>query len=187
MVIDKPQMTVKLYEGILRIDVKGSFKNRLEEALENTPVLRETIGSMLELFAPLHVRLYEIESVQADENGTVTIKQPIHRDLKIPLNPQEAKMLTDELNKLIPTEKEKEVNRILRQHKISSHEGERGVENTPLARGPFGSIPPPTGVMDEEKMERQQVEEEEEEDRTEEERMAEEQEEEEPEEEEEED
>jgi len=159
VVVDKPHMTVRLYERMLKIDLKGSFRNELEEALENAPILRQTIGSMLEIFAPMHVRLYDIESVRMDKTGKVSIKQPRHRDLIIPLNPKEAKMLVDKLNELIPIEKERELDRIIKEHKLSARERELEKEEIPMSRGesPLG-IPPPPGVL---KEERERVEEEE--------------------------
>ncbi len=39
--------TVRLYEDLLKVDLRGSFKSQVEEALENKPVLKETIGSLL--------------------------------------------------------------------------------------------------------------------------------------------
>jgi hypothetical protein len=142
----------RLYERMLKIDLKGSFRNELEEALENTPVLKETIGSVLEIFAPLHVRLYDIESVRMDKTGKVMIKQPRHRDLIIPLNPKEARMLVGKLNELIPKEKERELDRIIKEHKLSARERELEKEEIPMSRGesPLG-VPPPPGVLKEER------------------------------------
>ena len=152
MVIDKPHMTLRLYKRMLKIDLKGGFRNELEEALENKPILKETIGSMLEILAPLHVRLYDIESARMDKTGRVLIKQPRHRDLIIPLNPKEAKTLVDKLNELIPKEKERELNRIIEEHKLSARERELEKEEIPMSRGesPLG-VPPPPGVLKEER------------------------------------
>jgi hypothetical protein len=153
-------MIVRLYERMLKIDLKGSFRNELEEALENKPILRETVGSVLEIFAPLHVRLYDIESVRMDKTGRVMIKQPRHRDLIIPLNSKEAKMLVVKLNELIPKEKGRELDRIIEEHKLSARERELEKKEIPMSRGesPFG-VPPPPGVL---KEEREPIEEEEE-------------------------
>lgn len=51
--VDGPHFTVRLYENLLRVDLKGSLKNEIEEALENKPILKETIGNILSTFAPL--------------------------------------------------------------------------------------------------------------------------------------
>jgi len=152
LVIDKPHLTVKLYEKMLKIDLKGGFKNELEEALENTPVLRETIGSMLAIFAPLHVRLCDIESAQMDKQGKITIKLPRHRDVTIPLEPKEAKKLVDKLNELIPIEKERELDRIIKEHKLGVRERELEKEEVPLTSGESPlRIPTAPGVLEEER------------------------------------
>ena len=150
--IDKPHLTVRLYERMLRIDVKGNFKNELEEALENTPILKQTVGNIFAIFAPLHVRLCDIASVQMDEKGNVTIKQPWHRDVVIPLEPKEAKRLVDKLNELIPIEKDRELNRQIREHELAKRERELEKEEVPLSttESPL-RIPPPPGVLEEER------------------------------------
>ena len=58
--VEDPNFTIMLYEDILKIDLKGSLKNELEEALENKPVLKDTIGKVLGIFVPLHIRISEI-------------------------------------------------------------------------------------------------------------------------------
>jgi hypothetical protein len=83
--VENPHFTIKLYENLLRIDLKGSFKNEVEEALENKPFLKETIGGLLGIFVPLHIRLSDIDSVHMDETGKVTINLPYHRHITIPL------------------------------------------------------------------------------------------------------
>jgi hypothetical protein len=152
MIIDKLHLTVRLYESMLKIDLKGSFRNQLEESLENMPVLRETIGSIFSIFAPLHVRLCDVDSVKMDEKGNVTIKQPWHRDVVLPLEPSEAKRLVDRLNKLIPIEKERELNRQIREHELARRERELEKEEVPLStsESPL-RIPPPPGVLEEER------------------------------------
>ena len=45
--VEDPHFTIKLSNNLLKIDLKGSVKNELEEALENKPVMKETIGRML--------------------------------------------------------------------------------------------------------------------------------------------
>jgi hypothetical protein len=62
--VDRPHFIIRLYEDFLRIDVKGSVKNEIEEAVENTPILKQTIGGILGLFAPLHIRLCDVDSVK---------------------------------------------------------------------------------------------------------------------------
>jgi hypothetical protein len=155
LVINKPHLTISVYESMLRMDVKDSVKNDIEEALENTPVLKQTIGSILGIFAPLHVRLSDIDSVNVDKEGKVKIKLPRHRDLVLPLGPTDGKKLTDKLNELIPVEKQKELERIMKRNRlrrIESAERERQREEmtTPPAGMQFPTVEPP-GVLDEEK------------------------------------
>jgi hypothetical protein len=116
--IVRPRFTVRVYENVLRIDLKGSVKNDIEEAFENTPVLEQTIGSILGMFIPLHVHLSGIDSVHMDKRGKVVIKLPRHRDVVIPLEPRDAKRLVDKLNQLVPAAKEKELRRIMKEHKL---------------------------------------------------------------------
>ena len=116
--IDNPHFIVRLYEDLLKIEVKGSVKNEIEEALENTPIIRETIGKILGLFVPLHIRLSDIDSVNMDKMGRVKIIIPLHKDMIIPVGTEEGKKLVDKLNELIPVAKQKELERIMREHKL---------------------------------------------------------------------
>jgi hypothetical protein len=100
--VDNPRFTIRLYDNLLKIDLKGSFKNEIEEALENKPVLKETIGSVLSVFVPLHVRLGDIDSVHMEETGKLEIDLPLHRHIIIPLKRNDAKRLMGKLNELIP-------------------------------------------------------------------------------------
>ena len=111
--IDKPLFTVKLYQDLLRIDVKGSLKKEIEEALENKPVLRETVGALLGIFAPLHIRLGHIDSARVINSRNFKLILPLRRDVVIPLDPEEAKKLVDKLNTLIPAAKRKELLRAI--------------------------------------------------------------------------
>ena len=67
--VEDPHFTITLYNDLLKIDLKGNFKNEIEEALENKPVLKETIGRMLGIFVPLHIPISEIDSVDMSETG----------------------------------------------------------------------------------------------------------------------
>lgn len=107
--VENPRLAIRLYENLLRIDLKGSFKNEIEEALENKPVLRETIGSVLGIFAPLHIRLSDVDSVHMDETGKIKLILPHRRDVVIPLEPKDGKRLLDKLNQLIPEAKTREL------------------------------------------------------------------------------
>jgi hypothetical protein len=100
--VENPHFTIRLYEDLLEIDLKGSFKNEIEEALENKPVLKETIGRILGIFVPLQIRVSEIDSVHMDETGKVKVSLPHHRNIVIPFERKEdAEKLVEKLNQLI--------------------------------------------------------------------------------------
>jgi len=122
---DNPHLTVKLYEEMLRIDLKGTTRNRIEEALENKPVLRQTLGAVLGLFVPLHIRLSDIDDVRPDESGNVKIILPRHRDVTISLQRSQARKLTRELNELVPRAKRMELLRIMKREGLQKVAEER--------------------------------------------------------------
>jgi hypothetical protein len=108
--IKSPHFIVKLSDDLLKVDLKGSFKNEVEEALEHKPVLKETIGKILGIFAPLHILVREIESVQMDETGKVTVNLPHHRSIVLPLEHKEnAEKLVEKLNQLISKARAKKI------------------------------------------------------------------------------
>jgi len=160
--IDKPHFTVRLYESLLKIDLKGSAKNEIEEALENKPILKETIGGILSIFAPLHIRLSHIDSAHMDDTGNVKLILPLHRDITIPLELNEAKKLVDKLNRLIPIEKGKELERTMKKHRLQKIvEEERELAGEAIA-STMVPIPEPTGVIEKEKEAEEEIEEEQE-------------------------
>jgi hypothetical protein len=100
--LKNPHFTIKLSDDLLIIDLKGSFKNEVEEALEHKPVLKETIGKMLGVFVPLHILVNEIDSVHMDKTGKITINLSHHRSIVLPLEHKEnAEKLVEKLNQLI--------------------------------------------------------------------------------------
>ena len=100
--IENSHFLIRLSEHELRIDVKGSFKNDVEEALETQPVLKETIGKLMNVFVPLHISLSEIDSVQLEDDGKVQLKLPYSRDVIIPFeNVQNAKTFVERLKEAI--------------------------------------------------------------------------------------
>ena len=100
--VENPSFTIKLSDDLLKIDLKGSFKNEVEEALEHKPILKETVGRILGIFIPLHILVSEIDSVHMDENGKITVNLPHHRSIVIPLeNKDNAEILVKKLNQLI--------------------------------------------------------------------------------------
>lgn len=127
MKVEKSNFTATLYRSILKIDVRGNAKSNIEEALENKPVLKQTLGSILSIFAPLHIQLSDIDSVKADDKGRLKIVLPRHRDVTLPLDPEEARRLADKLNDMIPEAKRREAIRAARE---ATHEriGEERLE-----------------------------------------------------------
>jgi hypothetical protein len=119
--VKNPHFTIKLSDDLLKIDLKGSFKNEVEEALEHKPVLKETLGKILGVFVPLHILVSDIDSVDLDETGKVTVNLPHHRDVVLPFEHKEnAEKLVEKLNQLISkarTEKIKENAEIKRAEK----------------------------------------------------------------------
>ena len=133
--ITNPHFTIKLSDDLLKIDLKGSFKNEVEEALEDKPILKETFGRIFGIFVPLHILVSEIDSVQMDETGKVKINLPHHRKVVIPIeHKQNAEKLVEKLNQLISkarTEKIRENAKIKRAEKKLKRERaeEKRVEN----------------------------------------------------------
>ena len=107
--IDSPHFTVRLYEDLLKIDLKGSLKNEIEEGLENKPVLKETIGKIFGIFVPLNIQVDEIRSVNMDDTGKTTINLLNHRAVDLPFECKEdAKELVEKLNQMISIAKTRE-------------------------------------------------------------------------------
>jgi hypothetical protein len=109
--IDDPHFALRLYENRLEIDLKGNTRKEIVEAFENKSALRRSIGNILDIFAPLHIHLSQIDSVQIDSHGNVKLVLPWRRDVTLPLDPNKAKTFADTLNPLIAKEKEKEARR----------------------------------------------------------------------------
>jgi len=80
-----------LYENLLKVEPKKSTLHELEEALENEPILKDTLGEILHIFAPLHIRLSQIDKASVDKKGNVRLVIPQHRHVTIPLSPMESK------------------------------------------------------------------------------------------------
>jgi len=123
--IDSPHFTVRLFREMLKIDLKGTLKNEIEEAFENKPILRQTIGNILGIFVPLHIHLSDIDDVFMDESGKVKISLPRHRDITVPLRPEQAKKLVRKLNDLIPSAKRGALLRAMREQKLEKIGEER--------------------------------------------------------------
>ncbi|UCB60983.1 MAG: hypothetical protein JSW72_02705 [Candidatus Bathyarchaeota archaeon] len=109
LMFDKPYFVVKLSEYVLEVDVKGGFKEELEDFLEKKPAIARSLGFIFETLVPIDVWLKDIESVVVDKDGATKIVIPHHRDITIPLAPDESKRLVSKLEELIPIAKEKAI------------------------------------------------------------------------------
>lgn len=160
--IDKPYLAIELYPDLLKIDLKGNAKNEVAEALENKPMLRETVGVVLGLFVPLHVHLKDIESVSTDREGRVTVKLRLRRDLKLPLGSTDAKTLMDKLQPLLEKQKEEKIERIAETEKTQKTEKEERLAEEEMITGESGGFTTqPPGILEqEEKAQKQMLEEE---------------------------
>jgi len=123
--VKNPHFTIKLSDDLLKIDLKGSFKNEVEEALEHKPVLKETIGKILGVFVPLHILVSEIDSVHMDDAGKITVRLQHHRDVVIPLEHKEtAEKLVEKLNQLISKAKTEQI-----KEQVSIRKAKRKLKN----------------------------------------------------------
>jgi len=140
-----------LYENLLKVEPKKSIVHELEEALENKPILKDTLGEILHIFAPLHIRLSQIDTANVDKKGNVKLTIPQHRDVTIPLKPTESKKLVDKLNELIPKEKARELERYIGERSLRRDaEREKEMARTRFLSG-LSEIPSPEGVLEAEK------------------------------------
>ena len=104
---DKPHFQVKLHSDLLQVDLKEGARKELERLAEARPILRDSLGWILQTIIPLDVKLYEIEKVESDGQGQVHLRIPARRDVSIPLEPAESRRLVEKLNELIPVEKQR--------------------------------------------------------------------------------
>ena len=130
MVFDKPHFTVKLYETLLKVDVKEGAMKRLEGFVESNPHLRESLGLLFQMAVPLDVPLKNIEMVRMSDEGKIQIVIPHRRDLHISLEKDEAEKLVDKLNELIPVEKAKEADKIMTSSKVEKESEEQRAESS---------------------------------------------------------
>jgi hypothetical protein len=99
--VEDPHFIIRLYADFIKIDLKGTFKNEIEEALENKPVVKETIGKVLGMFVPLHIPMGDIDSVHMNDAGKIKMELSHHRSIVLPLERKEdAKKLVEKLNEL---------------------------------------------------------------------------------------
>jgi hypothetical protein len=107
LVIEKPDFVVRLHEDWIDVDLKEGGRAKLERAIEKDPLLRKTIGFVLQTIIPSDVELCDIESVEVDGKGQVKLVIPRHVDIVLPLGIDDANRLASELKELIPLAKTK--------------------------------------------------------------------------------
>ena len=105
LVIDKPDFVVRLHKEWIEVDLKEGGKAKLEAAIEKDPLLRKTIGFVLQKTIPSDVELCDIKSVEVDDKGQLKLVIPRHVDIVMPLGIDDANRLANELKDLIPLAK----------------------------------------------------------------------------------
>jgi hypothetical protein len=105
LVIERPDFVVKLHKEWIDVDLKETGKAKLEAAIEKDPLLRKTIGFILQSTVPSDVELCDIKSVEVDEKGQLKLVIPRHVDIVLPLGVDDANRLASELKDLIPLAK----------------------------------------------------------------------------------
>lgn len=105
LVIEKPDFVVKLHKEWIDVDLKETGKAKLEAAIEKDPLLRKTIGFVLQSTIPSDVEICDIKSVEVDEKGQLKLVIPRHVDIVLPLGMDDANRLAGELKDLIPLAK----------------------------------------------------------------------------------
>jgi hypothetical protein len=107
LVIDKPDFVVTLHEDWIDVDLKHGGKAKLERAVERDPLLRKTLGFVLQSVVPSDVGLCDVESVEVNGKGQLKLVIPRHVDIVLPLGVDDANRLAEELKDLIPLAKTK--------------------------------------------------------------------------------
>jgi hypothetical protein len=107
LVIEKADFVVRLHKEWIDVDLKETGKAKLEAAIEKDPLLRKTIGFILQSTIPSDVELCDIRSVEVDEKGQLKLVIPRHVDIVLPLGVDDANRLAGELKDLIPLAKER--------------------------------------------------------------------------------
>ena len=105
LVIDKPDFVVRLHKDLIEVDLKEGGKAKLENAIEKDPLLRKTLGFVLQTTIPSDVELCDIKSCEVDDKGQLKLVMPRHVDIVLPLGIEDANRLAYELKDLIPLAK----------------------------------------------------------------------------------
>jgi len=107
LVFERPDFVVRLHEDWIAVDLKTGGKARLERMIEKDPLLKKTIGFVLQSTIPSDVELCEIDRVEVDDEGRLKLVIPRHVDIVLPLGIGDANRLANELKDLIPLAKTK--------------------------------------------------------------------------------
>ncbi len=140
MTIDKPHFVVKLHKTLLEVDLKEGIRKKLEDALESSPKVRDTLGFLFQSIVPLDVRLRDIEDVHVDMDGKVKVVIPDRKDITIPLEEEESEKLVERMKELIAVEKEKALHEAEESEKTSrefAHERAQMQRDTDSYREPM--------------------------------------------------
>jgi hypothetical protein len=105
LVIEKPDFVVRLHKEWIDVDLKEGGKAKLERAIEKDPLLRKTLGFVLQTTIPSDVELCDVKSVEVDGKGQLKLVVPRHVDIVMPLGIDDANRLACELKDLIPLAK----------------------------------------------------------------------------------
>jgi hypothetical protein len=105
LVIDKPDFVVTLHKDWIDVDLKRGGKARLEHLIEKDPLLRKTIGFVLQSTITSDVDLCDINRVEVDGKGQLKLVIPRHVDIVMALGVDDANRLAYELKDLIPLAK----------------------------------------------------------------------------------
>ena len=107
LVMDKPDFVVTLHREWIDVDLKAGGKAKLERAIEKDPLLRKTVGFVLQSLIPSDVQLCDVASVEVNGKGQLKLVIPRHVDIVLPLGVEDADKLACELKDLIPLAKTK--------------------------------------------------------------------------------
>jgi hypothetical protein len=105
LVIEKPDFVVRLHKDWIDVDLKEGGKEKIEDAIEKDPLLRKTLGFILQTTVPSDVELCDIKSYEVDDKGQLKLVIPRHVDIVLPLGVDDANRLAFELRDLIPLAK----------------------------------------------------------------------------------
>ena len=112
LTIDKSNMVISLYREKLEVDFKEGILQKVEEIVEDNPILGDSLGFLMQSVFPLDVMLRDIEAVESEVNK-IRIIIPLRKDIEIPLTESEIDLLKNRLAELIPIEKNKYYSEIL--------------------------------------------------------------------------